>query len=102
MASESSILAKAARHPFSFAVLVLSFVILLVWYDLRKPTDQNQAPIGESDALSKIELTPPDAINSNRSQPKVLENLSAGERQSAAGAIGDLVGRLEAKVKADQ
>jgi len=101
---------KVAKHPFSFAVLVLSLVILLVWYDLRGTLKQEQnpasmigqdsmrGPMGSSEPL--VPLGPATNSNSGRSQPQVLENLT-GQQSSAAGAIGDLVGRLEEKVKSD-
>lgn len=103
LASNTSLWVKSVQHPFSFAVLVLSLVILLVWWDQRVPTDQRQAMPGgaETQTMAPINLSPPNTSNSGRTQPKVLDNLNGGSQRQAAGAIGDLVSRLEEKVKSE-
>jgi cytochrome c-type biogenesis protein CcmH/NrfG len=100
-------LTSLIRHPVSFSILVLSVVILIVWFDYKStvspstavaptPTeDSRPAQIASGSLSQPIALSPPGA------QPKIMDQFDSGEQQSGAPAIDALLGRLEEKVKAD-
>lgn len=95
------------RQPLSFAILVLSVVILIVWFDYKSTLKQSEsniisqpfsnapAAMGKSPSAQPIQLSPPG------SNPSIMGQIDSGENQSGVPAIDSLVGGLEAKVKAD-
>ncbi|WP_455203487.1 tetratricopeptide repeat protein [Kaarinaea lacus] len=108
MATNKSIFATMLRHPSSFAVVVLSVVILLIWWDYRTnlaPQDTSSSSANINSPMGtqgQIALSPPNTKNSGRDQPRIMDQFgSSAESQSGAPAIEGLVSGLEAKVKAD-
>ena len=106
MAESQSMLTSLIRHPVSFSILVLSVVILIVWFDYKStqttatavaPMAPNgSSPMGGNSSTSPIALAPPSA------QPKISDQFgSANTQQTGAPAIDALLGRLEEKVNAD-
>lgn len=119
MTNGDTLITKALRHPFSFALLVLSAVILLVWIDQRDsgvvtqpgltdPAGSNQAattpmPAAPVPATGPQGLLPPNAARAGGEQPKIMQRLGAakpGGVVQVPGLAGLLKG-LEDKVKAD-
>lgn len=108
LAQPQTILTSLVRHPVSFAILVLSVVILIVWFDYK-------STYTSSSMVSSVEQNSPGAMPGTGSanpiglappgpQPSIMDqaNSSMGDQQqSSAPAIDALLGGLEAKVKAD-
>lgn len=118
MTNGDSIITKAFRHPVSFALLVLSVVILLVWIDQRDSSVVTQqrpvAPVsGNQTTAAPVPAAPIPATGSQGSlpsdvawvgneQPKIMQQLGAAKPGGAVqvpGLAGLLKG-LEDKVKA--
>jgi len=107
LAQSQSMLTSLVRHPVSFSILVLSIVILVVWFDYKSTQSSSTATLMEQNPASEmlndassqpITLAPPG------SQPNVFDQAGSaapGQQQTGAPAIDALVGRLEEKVKAD-
>jgi cytochrome c-type biogenesis protein CcmH/NrfG len=100
-------LTSLVRHPVSFSILVLSVVILVVWFDYKSTQSPSTvasvepkppAQLGNGTPAQPITLAPPG------SQPNIMAQVGSadgGQQQTGAPAIDALVGRLEDKVKAD-
>jgi predicted negative regulator of RcsB-dependent stress response len=110
LSGTNSLFTAMLRQPVSFAILVLSVVILIVWFDYKSTLKQMQpnavsqpvqsmpsAPtaIEDSSPSQPLQLSPPG------SQPGIMSQFGSGANSSGAPAIDTLVGGLEAKVKAD-
>ena len=105
MAEANSMLTSLIRHPVSFSILVLSVVILIVWFDYKSTysTSTASVPIEESrSAQANVAPPQPIALSPPGAQPKIMDQFGAGDQQqSSAPAIDALLGRLEEKVKTD-
>ena len=107
MAQSHTMLTSLVRHPVSFSILVLSVVILVVWFDYKSTQSSSTVASVEPDlpsqlsngtSLQPITLAPPG------SQPNIMDQAGptdGDQQQTGAPAIDALVGRLEDKVKAD-
>jgi cytochrome c-type biogenesis protein CcmH/NrfG len=107
LSETNSLLKSMFRQPVSFAILILSVVILIVWLDYKSNLKQAQsntiaqsAPVappfnGDKPASQPIQLSQPG------SQSSIMNQFDSGSGKTAAPAIDSLVGGLEAKVKAD-
>ena len=106
MAETNSMLTSLIRHPVSFSILVLSVVILIVWFDYKSTYTAStvNAPSGQSRSASVGDVLPPQSIDLSPpdAQPRIMNEFgSRDQQQSSAPAIDALLGRLEEKVKAD-
>jgi cytochrome c-type biogenesis protein CcmH/NrfG len=108
LAQPHTILTSLVRHPVSFAILVLSVVILIVWFDYKSTyksssmvsaVEQNgPAAMPDNGPTKPIRLAPPG------SQPSIMDQAQPAmgdQQQTSAPAIDALLGGLEAKVKAE-
>jgi len=100
LSETKSIFTTILRQPLSFAILVLSVVILIVWFDYKSTLKQSQTGT-ESQFSSNMPSSRPLQLSPPGSQPDIMNSVGAGANQSGAPAIDALVGGLEAKVKAD-
>ncbi|MGD8939330.1 MAG: tetratricopeptide repeat protein [Gammaproteobacteria bacterium] len=105
MAETHSMLTSLIRHPVSFSILVLSVVILIVWFDYKSTVSPSTAvaPIEESRPAQMAggSISQPIALSPPGAQPKIMDQFDSSKPQSGAPAIDALLGRLEEKVKAD-
>ena len=92
-------LTSVVRHPVSFSILVLSVVILIVWFDYKSTHTSASATAAMEDGSP----SQPIVLSPSAGQPKIMNQFGAGanQQQSGAPAIESLLGRLEEKVKAD-
>lgn len=114
MTNGDTIITKAFRHPVSFALLILSAVILVVWIDQRdngmataqrlaSPAGSNQASTAPIPAMGQQGLLPPGAARIGNEQPEIMQQLGAAKPGGAVQVSGlaSLLKGLEGKVKAD-
>ena len=109
MTGTNSLFTAVLRQPVSFAILVLSIVILIVWFDYKSTIKQTQSdvtslitPNTQTD-VSGLSINRPIQLSPPGSQTNIIGqfNTGSGQQQSGAPAIDALLGRLEEKVKAD-
>lgn len=104
MAETRSLLTSLIRHPVSFSILVLSVVILVVWFDYKSTqVTSNTSPLGPNTMGQAGVSSGPIALKPPGAQPSIMNEFdsASNQGQGAAPAIDALVGRLEEKVKAD-
>jgi cytochrome c-type biogenesis protein CcmH/NrfG len=106
LAQPHTILTSLVRHPVSFAILVLSVVILVVWFDYKSTHTSSMVSSGEQNAQAATavnESPKPIALAPPGSQPSIMDQAqpTMGDQESSAPAIDALLGGLEEKVKAD-
>jgi len=102
LAETPSTLTSIIRHPVSFSILILSVVILIVWFDYKSTQAPSAiAPVEETQTGGMVSVPRPIALSPPGTQAKITDEFDSNAQQSGAPAIESLLGRLEDKVKTD-
>ena len=105
MTAENKDAASFMKQPFVLAIVLIVVAIVIVWV-AQKPTSSSEQATASSEnngGSEGIKLKPPTTASAGQNTPKIVQSMSAGQREGQVTAPGleSLVKGLEEKVKKD-